>query len=371
MKSGNSPFWQRGGYGRSAEFAPDAVVIMLGTNDTKPYNWDQHKSEFGADYKALLEYYKTLPSHPQLYVCLPPFVTKQSYDIREAPVDEQIPIIENVAADEGAKVIDVHDELGNDPSNFVDGVHPNDDGYVLLAQSVYRGITDAPTIEPLVGRDFYGHVDVTLAAPISGVEVRYTTDGKDPSRRSRLYSKPFIIKKSTLIKAQAFKSGMPYGLVTEAQFSTLKLRSSASVSDLVSGLNYDYYEEALTSVNDIQGLSIFQPTNNFNLNVRKRDLNFALRFDGYINIPEDGLYTFGLSSDDGSVLKIDDDIVVNNDGLHGVGALRGAAALGAGYHKIELLYFQAGGDYSLDVTWKTPRSSGFVSLPDSVLFRQK
>lgn len=39
-----------------------------------------------------------------------------------------------------------------------------------------------------------------------------------------------------------------------------------------------------------------------------------MQFDGYFKADEDGVYKFSLSRDDGSVLTIDDAIVIDNDG---------------------------------------------------------
>jgi len=69
----------------------------------------------------------------------------------------------------------------------------------------------------------------------------------------------------------------------------------------------------------------------------------GLTYKGYINIPEDGIYSFFLSSDDGSMLYIDSQLVIDNDGLHAPGEVTGQAALKKGYHPIEVQYFDHGG----------------------------
>ena len=51
------------------------------------------------------------------------------------------------------------------------------------------------------------------------------------------------------------------------------------------------------------------------LDVRERDTHFSLRFNGRIDGPQDGVYTFGTTSNDGSMLYIGDDLIVENDGL--------------------------------------------------------
>ena len=70
---------------------------------------------------------------------------------------------------------------------------------------------------------------------------------------------------------------------------------------------------------------------------------YGLVMRGYVQIPSEGLYEFGLSSDDGSVLWIGDSLVVDNDGLHGSGEIPGQIALKAGLHPITIKMFQCKG----------------------------
>ena len=85
-----------------------------------------------------------------------------------------------------------------------------------------------------------------------------------------------------------------------------------------------------------------------------------------LKIDKDGIYTFFTDSDDGSMLYIDDEEIVNNDGNHGNVEKSGKAALKKGYHKIKVLYFDSGGGNSLKVSYATGRwkersdTSGFI-----------
>jgi hypothetical protein len=68
--------------------------------------------------------------------------------------------------------------------------------------------------------------------------------------------------------------------------------------------------------------------------------NYALTFDGYILIPEDGVYGLSINSDDGSKLVIDDKDVILNDGVRARTLEKGDYfALGKGYHKLHVEYF--------------------------------
>jgi hypothetical protein len=74
--------------------------------------------------------------------------------------------------------------------------------------------------------------------------------------------------------------------------------------------------------------------------VTKRQEWFAIDYTGRFWIEKPGLYGFELASDDGSRLYIDDQIVVDNDGIHPLATRSGIVELGGGIHTIRVLYFQ-------------------------------
>ncbi|HMN94882.1 MAG TPA: alpha-L-fucosidase [Phycisphaerales bacterium] len=74
-----------------------------------------------------------------------------------------------------------------------------------------------------------------------------------------------------------------------------------------------------------------------------------LDFAGFLRIDEPGLYEFAVTSDDGSLLFVGDELVVDNDGLHGPHEVRGRIALGAGWHPVALALFNGTGGFLLEV----------------------
>ena len=95
--------------------------------------------------------------------------------------------------------------------------------------------------------------------------------------------------------------------------------------------------------------------------------NFNFKWSGYVNIASDGLYTFGTSSDDGSLLFVGNTVVVNNNNGQGTKDRSGQIGLKAGLHQITMLYTQGGGGFDMAARFSGP-SIVFDFIPDSILF---
>ena len=141
LKNGDRPYRNEDLFRQSQEFQPDIVVLKLGTNDTKPMNWDAYGDELEDDLRDMIGVYKNLPSKPKVYVCYPVWVVNDDMTIRESIlVNHVIPTIYKVATELNVSIIDLHSTLFGMPQLIPDGVHPNDLGYVLMAKEVYDRI---------------------------------------------------------------------------------------------------------------------------------------------------------------------------------------------------------------------------------------
>jgi len=152
LKRGDKPYWDEKAFQEALAFNPHAVIIKLGTNDTKPQNW-QHKDEFLADYQDMIAQFRALPAHPKIWVCLPVPAYPERWGISDERISQGvIPLTRQVAEDTGVSVIDLYQPLSDRPDLFPDQIHPNAEGAKLIAKEIYRALTgkDSPPCLPKV-----------------------------------------------------------------------------------------------------------------------------------------------------------------------------------------------------------------------------
>ncbi|MDI1289325.1 MAG: PA14 domain-containing protein, partial [bacterium] len=92
---------------------------------------------------------------------------------------------------------------------------------------------------------------------------------------------------------------------------------------------------------------------------------FAARMVGKIEIPRNGAWTFGLSSDAGARLFIDGKLVVNDDANHSFRRTTGRLALQAGTYSIEIRYLEVTYSQGLVLDWSGPGDKTAVTVPAS------
>ena len=207
-------------------------------------------------------------------------------------------------------------------------------------------------------------VSFTATTDIPGAEIRYTTDGSNPTMGSDLCQEMTTLdmEQSFDLKASCFLKGNHVSGPVTVHFSLVTPIPALPVTGLSLGLEFAYYESAFERVSGIRdGVSRITGTvQGFDITERERDEDYAFAFDGYIKIPRDGAYTFFIESDDGSSLVLDGSEVLMNDGPHAMQEESMEVALTAGFHSIEVLFFQAMGDQGLEVSWEGP---GFGKSP--------
>lgn len=207
-----------------------------------------------------------------------------------------------------------------------------------------------------MGLTLENEVELSLSAPYANSSIFYTTDGTTPDENATKYTNPFTLKidgesvtvKAVTVLATGGKSPIAEGTYQKATLvgaiQPLKADPGLQTTMYIGGFEsvYDMKGEGKTSVYELIELPKPQPD------------QFGLVFQGMINVPADGIYTFYTTSDDGSTLSVAGELVVNNDGLHGAQEVSGQVALKAGYHNFEVKYFEAGGGEALAVAIEGP-----------------
>lgn len=141
LKNGDYPYWNEPQFKGVKSFAPDILVIKLGTNDSKPQNW-KYKDEFLDNYVEMIETFRaSMPENGKIYVCLPVPVFKTNFDItEEIIVNEMVQLIRQAAEKTGASLIDMHQPMEKYGKLFADGVHPNKRGNKIMAKLIAKEI---------------------------------------------------------------------------------------------------------------------------------------------------------------------------------------------------------------------------------------
>jgi len=199
-------------------------------------------------------------------------------------------------------------------------------------------------------------LDVTVASGRENVELRYTIDGSVPSATSPVVKGPIHLTGTAVVSARCFRDGRPVSGTAQAKFAKVNPRPAAGDIGFQPGLTYKYYEGDWDTVPDFSKL---KPVDEglvpvFDLSKKKAKERYGFEFTGYVRIPKDGVYALFLGSDDGSRLYIGDDLVVDNDGLHGLQEKRGLVALAAGVHPVRVGYFNKTGSDGLAVSIQGP-----------------
>jgi len=141
LKKGDYPIWNENKFKEALSFEPNIVVIMLGTNDSKYYNW-KYKADFYKDYVSMIDTFANLASKPKIYICYPLKVFKLLYDIDDKVIhDEIIPIIHQISIDKNLEIIDFYTPTSDKPEIFSDGIHPTAKGAHFVAEIFYTELT--------------------------------------------------------------------------------------------------------------------------------------------------------------------------------------------------------------------------------------
>lgn len=242
-----------------------------------------------------------------------------------------------------------------------------------IATSAPYSMTSGKRVStPYVREDIFMFNDsimVSMGCATPDATIYYTIDGSTPTVKSAQYTAPIVIKETCPVKAVAVLEGYENSPVMEMTATKTTYEPATKATATKDGVRYTYYEGLCEKTADIpKGKKVKEGTlPEPGISEAQQADHFAFIFEGYINVPAKGVYTFRTTTDDGSVLYIDGKLVVNNDGGHAAVSAQGVIGLEAGLHPFRLLYFEdyEGEEFGWD--WKVPGSDTFAPIPVSAL----
>ncbi|RCH56109.1 beta-N-acetylhexosaminidase [Mucilaginibacter hurinus] len=211
--------------------------------------------------------------------------------------------------------------------------------------------------------------NVALKSPVNGAKIYYTIDGYTPRETDLVYNIPlsYSVPPNQYREFQTMVI-TPTGKRSRVTKTTIYNRAplpAVPFAGTTPGVKYQLFSGTFGNTGRIETapridtgvVKTFSP-----LAFKKNNKTFGVIYTGYINIPADGTYEFGTQSADGSVLLIDDQPVVDNDGRHNLFEQGGAIPLQKGFHKITVRYFNIGATSILKVFMTMPgRPKGELS----------
>ncbi len=236
-----------------------------------------------------------------------------------------------------------------------------------LKNQLPKPVLTTPVILPGDTTAHYGDsVKVTIKSDPTDAQIRYTTDSSDPESNSKIYQGQLYVDQNTVIKARSFQENREPSFTKAVSIEFIDTTKNGTVYQYFAAGNWAKLPD-LKMLNPIK--AGYAPQINLE-HISPENDQFGLVFGGYLHIEQAGEYTFFLQSNDGSRLLIGNNLVVDNDGLHGADEEKtGHLYLDAGFHPLRLEYFQAGGGMFLKVCLSSLIMSK-KEVPASMLYRK-
>lgn len=217
---------------------------------------------------------------------------------------------------------------------------------------------------------FTDRIDVHLGSATADARIYYTLDGSEPTEQSALYKGAIPVDKTTTIKAKAFKDGFAPSRTLSIEATKAVLKPALTTKATTPGTAYTYFEGYYKVVGDLDRARPVKKGVMSEPSIKDAPQadHYGYIFEGLIEVPEDGVYTFATKSDDGSVLYIGNEKVVDNDGSHAAISASGRIALKKGLHPYKLMYFEDYEGEHLSWEWMTPSSKQMEPVPANILY---
>ena len=217
--------------------------------------------------------------------------------------------------------------IGKPVKNAFEGYELSDD-YPITERVEEPVILPVATLNKKAGGLFDDTTNIIIENTNGAGEIRYTLDGSMPNANSTLYTEAVRTTENVVVKSAIFRNGKIASTVSEAFFRIKNKTMAPPISYEV------FYLENLTSIPslenkrpDAKGTCFEITSDEVKEEIRS---NTVVRFSTSIQVEKEDRFTFYTNSDDGSKLWVNNELVVDNDGDHGVIEKNGSISLKPG-----------------------------------------
>lgn len=229
---------------------------------------------------------------------------------------------------------------------------------ILASPGTTPDMTVAPAVAEIVcdANPFDESARVKLLSPRPDSVIYYTLDGSDPmTGNGSRYRGEFEVKESCIVQSRLKLKDGSWGMVVGMQLTRREYLQPDATGQNAGLLTYNCYEGQWSTLPDFNRLTPVRTgqIKNIDLKVASSVKDYGLVFEGVLVVPVKGIYTFCLTSDDGSRLTIGG-AKLNNDGIHGPEPEQSMILpMESGQYRIRLEYFQNAGGQALSLNWKS------------------
>ncbi|SHL36730.1 hexosaminidase [Chitinophaga jiangningensis] len=225
-----------------------------------------------------------------------------------------------------------------------------------------------PDLEGFTGDNvFVDKGTLNVIKPLANMTVHYTLDGSVPSLQSPLLNGPLTITRPETIKLAAFSPAGIRGDIYTLNYRQQTYQKPVSGDGTQTGLKLSMFDGSFKTVAKIKATAdTTVAVSNVEIpeQMGKGGKPFGAKLEGLIEVPATGIYSFYLTADDGAVLYIGGEEVVNNDGWHAPVQKSGQVALEKGLHPFLVSFVEGGGGYTLKLEYSVDGSK-MQPVPDS------